>query len=115
MAPDSQVPFAKGEVDASFEENGNGKMTLRVEHLGDPAKLNAKATTYVVWVKPIAKEGNEKPQNVGALKVDDDYSGELEFTTTFRHFDVTVTPEESAEVSQPGGRDVLKTTVNASQ
>ncbi len=111
MAADPSVPFALGEVDASFEDNGNGTMTVKVEHLGDPAKLNPSATTYVVWVKP-KKEG-AAAQNVGALKVDSSYSGELEFTTTFRSFDISITPETSADVTTPAGRDVLKATVSA--
>jgi len=109
MAPDASVPFAIGSVDASFEDNGNGTMTVSVEHLGDPSKLNPSATTYVVWIKP-KKEG-AAVQNVGALKVDDSYSGELEFTTTQTSFDITITPEASAEVTEPKGRDVLKATI----
>ena len=110
MAPDASVPFATGEVDASFEDNGNGKMTVAVEHLGDPAKLNPSATTYVVWTKP-KKEG-AAIQNVGALKVDDSYSGELEFSTTQKSFDISITPEASADVTEPKGRDVLKATIS---
>jgi hypothetical protein len=112
MAPDASVPFAMGEVAASFEDNGNGTMTVSVEHLGDPAKLNPSATTYVVWIKP-KKEG-ANIQNVGALKVDSSYSGELEFTTTQKSFDITITPEATADVTTPAGRDVLKATVTAS-
>ncbi|HTJ82681.1 MAG TPA: hypothetical protein VL400_13250 [Polyangiaceae bacterium] len=109
MAPDASVPFATGEVDASFEDNGNGKMTVSVEHLGDPSKLSPSATTYVVWIKP-KKEG-AAIQNVGALKVDDSYSGELEFSTTQTAFDITITPEASADVTDPKGRDVLRATI----
>jgi hypothetical protein len=110
MAPDASVPFAKGEIAASFTDNGNGKMVLKVEHLGDPAKLSASATTYVVWIRPLDKEG-VKPVNVGALKIDSDYAGKLEFTTPYRHFEVTITPESAADSTAPAGRDVLKTTV----
>ena len=113
MAPDASVPFAKGEVDASFEENGNGKMTVSVEHLGEPAKLNPSATTYVVWIKPKTEKGDSKAQNVGALKVDDSYSGSLEFTTSFKTFDITITPEPSADVTTPSGRDVLKASISS--
>jgi hypothetical protein len=114
MAPDAAVPFAKGEVDAAFEENGNGKMTVRVEHLGEPAKLNPSATVYVVWIHPKTEKNDVKAQNVGALKVDSDYSGELEFTTTFKNFDISITPESAADVTTPSGRDVLKATVSGS-
>lgn len=114
MAPDASVPFAKGEVDASFEENGNGKMVVRVDHLGEPSKLNPQATVYVVWVRPKTEKTDVKAQNMGALKVDSDYSGELEFTTTFKSFDISITPEAAADVTTPAGRDILKATVSGS-
>jgi hypothetical protein len=113
MAPDASVPFAKGEVDASFEKDGNGKMTVKVEHLGEPAKLNPAATTYIVWVRPKNDKGDSKPQNMGSLKVDSDYSGSIEFTTTFKAFDITITPEPAADVTTPSGRDVLKATITS--
>lgn len=105
MTPDSSVPFAQGEVDASFEDNGNNSFTLSVKHLGDPAKLASAATTYVVWIVP--KKDEEKPQNIGALKVDDDYNGELEFKTPHKAFAILVTPETAADVTAPSGRNVL--------
>jgi hypothetical protein len=104
------VPFAKGTIDATFQKGGNGKFLLKVEHLGPPAKLNPSATVYVVWIKPRGKD-DAKLTNVGALKVNDDYSGELEFMTPFEAFDVTVTPEKAADVTDPEGRDILKATV----
>jgi len=113
MAPDSSVPFAKGEVDASFEKDGNGKMKVKVEHLGEPAKLNPAATTYIVWVRPKTDKSDTKPQNMGALKVDSDYSGSIEFNTSFKDFDITITPEPAADVTTPSGRDVLKATITS--
>jgi hypothetical protein len=113
MAPDSSVPFAKGEVDASFEKDGNGKMKVHVEHLGEPAKLNPAATTYIVWVRPKTDKGDTKPQNMGALQVNSDYSGSIEFNTSFKSFDITITPEPAADVTTPSGRDVLKATITS--
>lgn len=110
MTPDAMVPFAKGQIDASFVKGGNNKMALKVEHLGPPAKLNPSATVYVVWITPKGKD-EAKPTNVGALKVDDDYAGELEFTTPFEAFDVSVTPEKAADIMVPEGRDILKGSV----
>lgn len=110
MAPDSSVPFAQGEIDASFEDNGNGTFTVEVNHLGDPAKLMPSATVYVVWIQP-KKEG-ASVQNVGALDVDSDYSGTHEFQTTSKSFEVSITPEASADVLKKSGKDVLKATVS---
>ena len=111
LTPDAAVPFAKGEVAAAPAggDNGNMEYTVTVEHLGDPAKLQPSATTYVVWVLP--KKEDSTLQNMGALKVDADYNGELSFKSAFKSFDLTVTAEESADATKPTGRDILKTTV----
>lgn len=111
MAPDSTVPFAKGEIDVkSVADDGNATYSIRVEHLGDPGKLNPSATVYVVWIQPKGKE-DANVQNVGALKVDSDYAGDHSFSTPFKSFDITVTPEATADVTKPTGRDVLKATI----
>ncbi len=106
LAADPTVPFTQGEVDASFEEGGNGTITVHVHHLGDPAKIAPGATSYVVWILP--KKDGAEPQNVGALKVDSDQEGELTFTTPFRSFTLTVTPEAATDAQKPTGRDLLK-------
>ncbi len=111
MTPDASVPFAKGEVDASFEKGGNGRMVVKVEHLGPPAKLNPAATVYVVWLRPKKDKEDPRPTNVGALNVNDGFSGDLEFTTPFSAFDLSITPEMAADVTEPAGRDILKTTI----
>lgn len=110
LTPDAAVPFAKGEVAAAAADNGNMEYTVDVEHLGDPAKLDAAATTYIVWVLP--KKDEATLQNVGALKVDGDYNGSLSFKSAFKSFDLTITAEASADVTKPTGRDILKTTVS---
>lgn len=109
MTPDSTVPFAKGQVAADVADDGNGTFTVSVEHLGDPAKLSPKATTYVVWVQQ--KKEDSPIQNMGALKVNEAYDGQHSFNATFKSFDLTITPEEDATVTKPTGRDILKTTV----
>ncbi|MBL8740401.1 MAG: hypothetical protein JNK04_04885 [Myxococcales bacterium] len=109
LTPDASVPFAHGELDPSFEDNGNGEMTLRVEHLGEPNKLSSNATVYVVWVQPKAEDA--PIQNVGVLSVDDSYAGELTFKTSFQSFVVSVTPEAAATVTKPEGKAVLTGTV----
>ena len=83
---------------------------MTVKHLGDPAKLDPKATVYVVWVKP-QKEGAAL-QNMGVIEVGDDGEGEFSFTTPFRTFDVKITPEPSANVTTPSGNPVLSATIS---
>lgn len=111
MVPAQEVVFAKGQVDVvSVSDAGNGTFKVLVDHLGDPAKLNPSATVYVVWVMPKGKE-DATIQNMGAIKVDDEFTGDLEFNSSFKAFEVTVTPEASADLAKPTGRDVLKTNV----
>ena len=110
MTPDASVPFAQGEVDGSFEDNGNGSFTIKINHLGEPAKISGGATVYVVWVKP-KKEGSA-PQNMGAIKPDADQQGELLFSTTFREFEVFVTPETAADALKPEGRVLLRAEIS---
>lgn len=109
MAPDSSVPFAKGEVSAEIAKDGNGTYKVDVEHLGDPAKLNPSATTYVIWVQP--KKEDSQIQNMGALKVDEAYNGSHTFSVTFKAFDITITPEADAGATKPTGRDILKASI----
>ena len=112
MASDPTVPFAKGEVDATFEQNGNGRMLVKVEHLGEAGRLDPAATTYVVWLKT---DNDDAPRvvNMGALRVDSDYRGELEFVTAFKKFEVMITPEKRADASEPTGRHVLQAKIVA--
>src|SRR5690242_11502236 len=110
MVPDPSVMFAKGEVDAEVTDEKNGTFTVSVEHLGDPRKINPSARTYVVWLQP--RSGDAPIQNVGAIDVGSDYSGSHTFTSSFKEFDIAITPEERADVTKPTGRDVLKATIS---
>jgi hypothetical protein len=111
LVPDSTVPFAQGQLDVSFEDNGNGHHTLKVIGLGEPSKLVPTATTYVVWVKPM-KEG-AAAQNMGALTVNSDMKGELDIKTTFQSFEISVTAEAAADVLAPTGRPLLSAKVSS--
>ncbi len=110
MTADATVPFAVGEVDVRVAKDGNGKFQIDVEHLGDPAKLSPLAKTYVVWVQP--KKQDARVQNVGSISPDRRYTGRHTFTSTFKEFDVKITPEPRADALEPSGRDVLKATID---
>mgnify|MGYP000990270750 CR=1 FL=1 len=110
LTPDSTVRFAKGEVRADVASDGNATLEVSVEHLGDPGKLDPSATTYVVWIQQ--KSDDAPLQNMGALKVDDSYSGTHTFKTTFKEFDLSITPEADANAGKPTGITVLKTTID---
>jgi len=110
MTADASVPFAVGEVDAHVQKDGNGSFQIDVEHLGDPAKLNPAARTYVVWVQP--RKQDAKLQNVGSIEVDRRYTGRHTFTSSFKKFDIKITPEPRADALKPSGPSVLKATLD---
>src|SRR5688500_8016789 len=69
------VPAADGVAEVRRDENGNAQLDIKVDHLAPPERIAPGATSYVVWVKPM--RGDMKLQNLGALRVDKNLSGEL--------------------------------------
>jgi hypothetical protein len=61
----------------------------------------------VVWVE---REG-AAPQNVGALRVGEDKSGQLETVTPHHRFTLAITAEEAATTDLPKGPRVLSAVV----
>jgi hypothetical protein len=110
MTPDSTVPFVVGEIEVAPGDGANKSFTVHVQHLGDPGKLDASATTYVVWIKTTKEDA--VPTNMGALDVDASQTGKVNFSTPFKEFEVTVTPESASDASKPSGHDVLKASVD---
>jgi len=105
LAASDKVPAAQGEFVLAQSADGNTKIHLAVEHMAPASRVASGATTYVVWVKPLASDG--KPQNVGALQVNQDLQGTLDSVTPLKSFEVFVTPEASASVQQPSGQALL--------
>ncbi len=103
----SAVPAAQGKVDIDKDQNGNFKIKLEARHLAKPANLSPAAIGYVVWIQARDKS----PENQGMLKVNKDLNGKFETTTHYEAFDVFVTAENNANVSTPGGTEVLRGTV----
>ncbi|HEX4337239.1 MAG TPA: hypothetical protein VH062_15080 [Polyangiaceae bacterium] len=104
LVPAENATAAIGEVTTSIGENGNTNMRVKVTFLAPPDKLSPGASTYVVWVKPDAKAA---AQNVGALRVKNDRSGELDTKTALTSFDVVITPEAAATVTEPAGAPAM--------
>lgn len=102
-----EVPAAAGEVNVSEGPNQNTRVELTVEHLASPERLRPGAKTFVVWARPTGGQ----PQNLGALKVDEDLKGKLETLTPFTHFDLLVTAESDAQVTAPTSEPVLSARV----
>jgi hypothetical protein len=109
MAASGETPAAEGTVAFEEGENDNTVVEVRVKHLAPPRRLAPDATTYVVWVQA---EG-VSIQAVGALKLDDDLVGRLNFVTPQRVFRVVVTPEASATVPAPAHRAVFTADIDA--
>jgi len=89
MVSSPDIPAAEGVVRATSGANGNTRLHIFVRHLAKPEKVRPDATTYVVWVQP----AGGLPQNMGALKVDEDLRGSLETITPLKSFDVFITLE----------------------
>src|SRR4051812_26268756 len=69
MSASNKVPAATGQIDVHSDRAGNTRVDVKVKHLAPPENVVPKATSYVVWVKSL--EGNRPPENVGALRVND--------------------------------------------
>jgi hypothetical protein len=103
MSSSDEVPASEGTIKVTEDINGNAKLMIRVKHMATPSKVRSDATVFVVWIQP----PNAPKQNVGALIVDENLEGRLETVTPFRRFQVTVTPESSAQIEQPTHEPVL--------
>lgn len=95
----TRAPAVQGEVRAKKDANGNTRLTIEVEHLAPPERVEPGTTCYVVWVS----KDNAIPQNVGALTLNSDLTGRLETTTPLHGFVVTATPENSPTAPAPRG------------
>jgi len=97
MTSSPEIPAAQGTARASSADNGNTTLEVQVWHLAPPEKVAAGATTYVVW----AREDHGAPQNLGALRVDDDLRGTLKTVTPLHSFAVFITAEPSGTTMSP--------------
>jgi len=105
----ASVPAASGEVLTRKWEGKNRAVEVRVRSLAPPTQIVPGATTYVVWFTPVQENG--PAQNMGALTLNSDLSGTLVVETPFVDFDVLVTAESSAGVTQPTGKEVMRAQV----
>jgi hypothetical protein len=106
MTNDPSQPAAVGTLNVRRDKNnGNTELKLGVEHLADPARLTPPASVYVVWVQP--REG--EPQKEGQIRVDKNFSGDMDATSTVRDGDLFITPESTEAVTTPAGIQALHT------
>lgn len=103
MTASSQVPAARGVVQAQSTKNGNMQLDINVRSLAHPSALTPPEQSYVVWVQP----SGQSPINEGALKVDDKEQGELKVETPYKDVQVFITAEKYAQLKMPEGPTVL--------
>jgi hypothetical protein len=104
-----KVPAASAKAKAYRGDSGNTEVELKVTRLASPQKIDPKANTFVVWAAPL--DGSTAPQNMGALRVDKDLSGQMRSSTALQKFKLFVTAEPAATVAKPTGSQLLWTDV----
>jgi hypothetical protein len=107
MSTSSEIPAAEGTAKASTTDNGNTILKVEVRHLARPEKVATGATTYVVW----AKDDQGSPQNLGALRVDENLKGTLETVTPLESFHVFITAEPSGTMAEPTSDHLFTATI----
>lgn len=111
MKASNSVPAATGTVKAQTKGgNGNTKLDIKVRNLANPASLTPPAQLYIVWIRPNGEPAVKK----GAISVDKDLNGELNVVTVSKDFEVFITAEQTPNVTEPTGPDVLDAHVNVS-
>lgn len=109
MTPSRQTPAAIGTIMVKNGKNQNTDVTIKVQHLAEPAALAHPADVYVVWFQP----DGQKPKNEGQIMVQPNRSGELKTQTSYKHFQAFITAETNPRVEQPSGEHVLSASVVA--
>jgi len=97
------LPAASGTMGISHDTSGTTYISLQVKHLANPEALHPAKAAYVVWVQP----PRQAPQNHGVLQVNDKAEVAYSTTTRERNFEVFVTAEDNAKVTQPTGPRLL--------
>ncbi|CAA9494931.1 MAG: hypothetical protein AVDCRST_MAG96-1687 [uncultured Segetibacter sp.] len=104
------VPAAEGSVKVKKSKNDNYKIELKVIRLADPKRLEPPKESYVVWMQT----EHNGTKNIGQLKTSTGFlsktlKSSLETVTSFKPAGFFITAENNANIQNPGGRIVLKT------
>ncbi len=109
MKASNSVPAATGTVTVQKNSNnGNTRLDIKVNNLANPSSLTPPEDVYIVWIRPNDGTATKK----GAIRLDKHLNGELKVITVSKNFDVFITAEQSASVTEPSGAEVLDTHVN---
>jgi hypothetical protein len=108
---DTEAPnyAAVAKIKVKVNDDDNREMSLRIDHLAPPHKLDGSYRTYAVWIAvpghPIAK--------IGALDYDvKKRRGELVATSPHPKFEVIVSLEGDRSSAQPSDAIVLRKIVS---
>lgn len=108
MTTSPDIPAAQGTVKTSLTDNDNTAIEVEVHHLAPPERVAAGATTYVVWVRGPDRDA---PQNLGALKVDEELRGTFKTVTPLRRFDMFITAESSPTTQRPTNGELFRASI----
>lgn len=111
MQSGERTAGAEGELSVINDSNGNQVVDLTVAHLPRPSQLSEQMAIYTVWIQP-AESGQY--YNVGRLRLSDDRTGNLVFTTPFSAYEMMVTAESKPTEMSPSDQVVLRYTMGGS-
>jgi hypothetical protein len=92
------APAAHGEIDVEKIDDGQILITVTLDHLVAPEKIELGLTHYIVWFTPVG----EYPLYQQALDYEAETQvGRASIPTSLREFEVQVTAENSEKPNQP--------------
>jgi hypothetical protein len=96
---------AIADIEVRVNKTDLREMTLRIEHLAPPRRIDPSLVAYVVWMT-VPGHGTSK---LGQLEYDeDDREGRLLATSAHRKFEVLVTLESDPSAASPSNNVVLR-------
>ena len=104
------VPAADGKVKVKKDRNDNYAITVKVENLADPSRLETPKAFYVVW----AETAENGTKNLGRLSVNSGFlskavKGSLETVSPYKPVRFFITAEDQGDIQYPGMTTVLRT------
>jgi hypothetical protein len=100
MVGSARAPSTSGIVEIDDIDGGNTLVTLHLEYLHPPDRLEQGTTTYVVWFE--AKGRKQAPILAGPLRYDESArTGDFSGTSPMQHFVVKVTAERERAPGKP--------------
>jgi len=110
LSKNRKIAGADGNITISSTTTNSNRLELNVKHVGALNRISPRAKNYIVWELPVGF--SMKPQSLGPLKIDKNYTGRLNTVTPFRNFDIFITAEPALNPLQPTGEKLFWTTVN---